>query len=607
MNTSGKYGFLSTVLAFFTCFCLGSGYILTEPLWVDPGSVLNIFLFAGLAFLYHKAFFPFAKRRFCVSLFFGFLMGYMILLGAGYARDVQITTGVLNFIVAVTALALIFSAFLNLLLLVLPSVAGYQDALTKGLYEKLYGKAGMSGRPCGFMVYMVIYLFGGVLLFITFLAVCPGIYSYDASVQVLQFFGNKPVTTHHPLLHTLFLCGSLKAGNLLFGSYQAGMAIHSVLQAAVLNAVFSYVIWRMLKKQRPALLVIFTVLYFMVNPYMQIFLFVTTKDVLFGASFLLLFIFALDFFCDREKFFHSRWLQARFLLTALLVCFLRNQGIYVFLLFAVIALVYLFFISKKRIGRWLMLTVLTAGCYLVVSGPLFGAFGVESGDSREILSVPMQQLARAYHEAPEQLTPEELSYIRELIPPEYLDQYVSVNADPVKSGFQTEVMKKDIGKFFKTWLSIGMKTPLIYADSFFMGNWGYWYPEETQYWINYIIFDGAFMDEEFNVLNIRRNSRFPEYGEYLRAISLTPEFETIPVISVLLNQAFPFWMMLIAAAAVICYKKYRFLIPMTLLLGYWGTLLLGPVTSVRYAFPLMICIPSLLCLLSDAAASPDNG
>ncbi|MEG1293917.1 MAG: DUF6020 family protein [Clostridium sp.] len=481
--------------------------------------------------------------------------------------------------------------------------------LTTVLDKKLYGDNGICEKNHGFKTYIFIYLLTGLFFFVTFLAVYPGIYSYDASVQVLQFFGDKPITTHHPLLHTLFLCGCLKAGEILFGSFQAGMAIHSVLQSALLGAVFSYVIWRMIQKKRPVIVVVLSYLFLVVNPYMQIFAFITTKDILFGAAFLMLFLFAMDMLNDINGFFHSKWLQIRFCFIALLTCFLRNQGIYVLLFFGIIYFIYLLKKSGFQsflhsfAAQWLLLLTIAAGSYLIVNGPVFTAIGVEKGDPKEMLSVPMQQLARAYQEEPELLTEEESAYICELIPTEYLEQYVSVNADPVKNGFRTEVMKKDPGKFLSTWAAIGMKMPKVYIDSFLLGNWGYWYPLETQYWINYIVFDGAFMDREYNVLNIHRNSHFPQYEEYLRNISLTPAFEKIPILSILLNQAFPFWLMLVAAAFLIYFKKYKLLIPLTLILGYWGTLMLGPVTSVRYAFPLMICVPSLFTLLLDSASS----
>lgn len=135
-----------------------------------------------------------------------------------------------------------------------------------------------------------------------------------------------------------------------------------------------------------------------------------------------------------------------------------------------------------------------------------------------------------------------------------------------------------------------------------MGNWGYWYPGETQYWISYIMFDGAFLEDEYNVLHIFRNSRFPWYNNYLRTISLTPEFEKIPLLSLILNQAFPFWLMLAAGTVSIYRKQTCLLVALSLILGYWGTLLLGPVTGVRYAFPLMLCVPLLFELFMYGTA-----
>ena len=102
-----------------------------------------------------------------------------------------------------------------------------------------------------------------------------------------------------------------------------------------------------------------------------------------------------------------------------------------------------------------MASLLVAALWYVLSGPIPTAFGVGKGDAREMLCVPMQQLARMYHEVPEKLTPEEKEYIETLIDPQALSEYVRVNADPVKNGFHTEVMQADIGRFVRTWRKSG--------------------------------------------------------------------------------------------------------------------------------------------------------
>ena len=275
------------------------------------------------------------------------------------------------------------------------------------------------------------------------------------------------------------------------------------------------------------------------------------------------------------------------------MCLFRNQGIYVFLFFVLAACLFL----RKKVyckNRFIRASLLVAALWYVLSGPIPTAFGVGKGDAREMLCVPMQQLARMYHEVPEKLTPEEKEYIETLIDPQALSEYVRVNADPVKNGFHTEVMQADIGRFVRTWAEIGKRHLGIYLDSFLMGNWGYWYMGDSQYWISYILYDGAYLEGNLNILHITRNSHFQALSDWLREATLTPAFQSVPVLSVLLNQAFPFWLMLFAAGFAVWKHRAYEIIPLMLLLGCWGTLLLGPVVSLRYALPLIYCVPRLL-------------
>ena len=275
------------------------------------------------------------------------------------------------------------------------------------------------------------------------------------------------------------------------------------------------------------------------------------------------------------------------------MCLFRNQGIYVFLFFVLAVCLFL----RKKVYRrnWFIgASLLVAALWYVLSGPIPTAFGVGKGDAREMLCVPMQQLARIYHEVPEELAPEEKKYIETLIDPQALSEYVRVNADPVKSGFHTEVMQADMGRFVRTWAEIGKRHPNIYLDSFLMGNWGYWYIGDNQYWISYILYDGAYLEDDLNILHITRNSHFQALSDWLREATLTPAFQSVPMLSVLLNQAFPFWLMLFAAGFAAWKCRAYEILPMMLLLGCWGTLLLGPVVSLRYALPLIYCVPRLL-------------
>lgn len=520
----------------------------------------------------------------------GVMLAVMTILGIRYSTNHPVTGSVVLTGVLFCAAALLYAAAVSLLFLVLP-------------HEDKEGEGRQKEKPVFIRRFLILFLVSSLLHLPVFLAVYPGIYSYDASVQVLQIFGREPLTTHHPLMHTFFFGICLKLGAALFDSYQAGMAIYSIIQSLFMAAVFSFIICRMMERRAPRLLCILSWLFLVVNPYLMVCSFLTTKDVLFGAFFLLSFDRALDFAADPAGLLRNRRQTAIFLGILLMMCLFRNQGIYVFWFYALFFLVLLVRTrcsrpaGKKTVRRWLGFAVSLTAAWYLLTGPVPALMGVEKGDAREMLSVPMQQLARVYHEAPEQLTAEDTAYIETLIDPQALASYVRVNADPVKSGFRTEVLKADPTRFLTHWASIGLRAPGVYLDSFFMGNWGYWYPGDTQYWISYILFDGAFMEEPYNILHITRDSRFPALESRLRAITLTPAFQSVPLLSWILNQAFPFWLLLITAAALIWRRKTVLLVPLTLLLGYWGTLLLGPVTAFRYAVPLIYCVPLLAELL----------
>ena len=123
------------------------------------------------------------------------------------------------------------------------------DASTEGERLRRPGKQPRCGKPgtgietarsekfgFGDMAEMDVSLL--VRLSSGFLAVYPGIYSYDASAQLLQFYGKLPLTTHHPLIHTLYLGLCMKIAGRLFHTYQAGMALYALSQSFFMSAVF---------------------------------------------------------------------------------------------------------------------------------------------------------------------------------------------------------------------------------------------------------------------------------------------------------------------------------------------------------------------------------
>ena len=80
--------------------------------------------------------------------------------------------------------------------------------------------------------YLIILGFG----FLTFLALYPGVYGYDAGFQILETTSNKVrLSTHFSLLHSEFLGVFVNIGLNIFKSAEIGLALYSLIQLSILT------------------------------------------------------------------------------------------------------------------------------------------------------------------------------------------------------------------------------------------------------------------------------------------------------------------------------------------------------------------------------------
>lgn len=449
------------------------------------------------------------------------------------------------------------------------------------------------GRLLVFLLFLLFYL-------PAFLALYPGIFGYDGPTEMMQFFhlhGNH-MTAQHTLAHIYLLAGCFNTGRLLLHSANLGLSLYGILQAVILSAVFTYTIDWLYRHGAGKFLLLFSFLFLAVNPVIQLMLFNTTKDTLFGGFFLLTVLelaeigqtLAQKSDCSLNAF---HW--KRFLLFASLMCLFRKQGY--FLLFFVL-LIACFLYGKKNL-RLLMLLASGALIGYFLMNPLVTLTGTAQADKREMLSVPMQQVACVWladHETHTLLTDQERKDIEALILPENLSQCTLVTADPVKSGFQTPVLMADKAKYLSLYLHLSLRYPQIYLRSYcglLSGYFDLFSPLPARY----LMEENTYAD--FHVLGITRQSLFPAYAAYLHfaASDLTG------IAAILTGAALPVWIMLLTLITGIAERRKEIMLPLLLMFGQWGIMLLSPVALLRYAFPLIITIPVLLFLWIHSACN----
>lgn len=213
------------------------------------------------------------------------------------------------------------------------------------------------------------------------LAVFPGAFAYDAAEQWRQV-REWDLDSIHPIAHTLLVGGCLEGGTQLFGSYNAGIFLYTILQMFVLALIFSESIAFLERYRVRNSIRVAAFLFWGLSPVVQLFVVCTTKDIYFSGVMLILFLCLVDYSCKKESFLSSNVKKAVFVMSAFGVAVLRNNGLYIML----IILPMMFFLeNKKESKRKLcpLLTVISALCILYL-GPLYGILGVDNAGGQQI-------------------------------------------------------------------------------------------------------------------------------------------------------------------------------------------------------------------------------
>ena len=84
--------------------------------------------------------------------------------------------------------------------------------------------------------------------------------------------------------------------------------------------------------------------------------------------------------------------------------------------------------------------------YIVISRTMAAALGAYSGEHQEMLTVPIQQLARTYNAYEDEISEEDAELLKKYLPDEALNLYTPRVSDLLKSKFDNDAYSKVFGK-----------------------------------------------------------------------------------------------------------------------------------------------------------------
>ena len=419
----------------------------------------------------------------------------------------------------------------------------------------------------------------------------PGVMTPDSISQYSQAMGLTGYSDHHPFAHTLLIKLLLSMGMALFDNVYAAIACYTVFQMVLMALLLCYCICILYRYGAGRKLCLLFLIFYACVPYNGSFAVTMWKDVLF-SGFLLLFALCLyrllHLYAAGGRLKKQPGLLALLLLSGLLVCLFRSNGLYVFLLTAPFLSIVLRREWKLLLPGILAVLVLA----LFIKGPVYDALGVAEPAFSESLSIPAQQIARVVYEG-RALTQEQIDLLEKTVDYDSIaDYYQPELSDPIKALIQygnPEYLETHKGAYLKLWIQLGLRYPLDYWNAFVDQTRGYWFPGEP----------GLTVNESISPNDVGLTGQ--------SVLSGTPAWKVVEILNKLYT-ILPLYGLLYSigaftwAAVFWCVncalngRKRNFLLFVPFFALILTLCLATPVAAdLRYAYPLILSMPLLLC------------
>ena len=468
-----------------------------------------------------------------------------------------------------------------------------------------------------------------------FLAYYPGIASYDSSTQANMYFSGQ-YYEHHPLLHTLFIEWCLRAGYAVWGSYNAGIAIYSIIQLTIFDIIFAFgiaLVFKWVSKRNLLWAYIFSAALtlfcgmFEFTRYMAISM---TKDSLFSVFLLLQFLLFICLMEDTKK--KKTGLYIAYICSLILCGLLRNNATYALILVAMFEGLVAFIkwikyacIKKKNSldaqkpifqTKLTIVTVVAVVVTMIILNAMAKALNAIPGDKREMLSVPIQQMARtAVYHSGRMVVPEDdgtldertMAVIDEFFLYDGFPVYTQDISDPVKICTNTYVARYKTKEFMYAYLTMLKNHPSDYINAFvalengFINVNDYSHAVVNQkkglYGLGYAT---TRINDYYSTIGVYKDSKLPRLHEYMEEWANDNRYLDYPLIKYIYMPGAYLYIYLFAFITLLKDKrsvngrendKNKLVIPMLFVMLYLASCLLGPTVLMRYVYPFMILCP----------------
>ena len=439
-----------------------------------------------------------------------------------------------------------------------------------------------------------------------FVAYFPGVYWYDTSWQLMEYYDpSVPFTDHHPFMMTYLYVGFAHIGKALFNNAIYGLYLLVLVQSLLSTLAIACTVCYTGKYNTPWKCRFFIAAFLTLFPIIPMMSMSLAKDT-FNTPFFVFFSIA---FCElwrtQGEILKSVSFNVFFILDVLAVSLTKKTGMYII----VLALLLLACFVVKHWSCKIATIVLGSVPYLVVGiiVPTFilPALHIAPGESNEILAVPMQQVANVVHDHKDDLSAAEIDKIQQTYHMD-IDQlqgaYCWYKADPIKG---QELSSKDVHALITTWMKQLVKHP---GDM--IAGWG----GLSVAWFSFNVASGEERDLSMMLPINNSKHHYQNIEQYIPWTDNTKAGDAIgrfyadtlsatPILNIIWQKAFWATILPCAIMFLILRSKKNKLNLLMLNLPMFITMLVlfaGPISThteaTRYVLPMLYIIPLFLSL-----------
>ena len=538
---------------------------------ISGNNIIFLAMFIGFFLLNKETIENVKKRELIIALIVGFVFSICEILGNSLIIDDTLNNvvsrwlpiNILGYWIIGTETLIIFFRVINYLKANNKKHAKISEYIDK--HHKLF-----------FVANIVLILMCYLPFFLRFF---PGIITADSIVEIEQAIGASELQAHHPLIHIFFIEFCLTFGNAIFHDINAGIAIYSILQMIIMAVVFSIILEYFRRKNVPVLVRFIALLFFMIYIPNCMFSVTMWKDVLFGVWGLSFVVCTYELLTNTDEFFSKKRNLVLYVIVALLFMLGKKNGVYI-----VLPTLLLIFIMdvKRNWKRYLPVFGSIILIYYILTFVVFNIIKIPKSPAREMLSIPLQQMARTVNGHREEIDPQLLDELDKFFKKEkFEEEYTARVSDNVKILLNEDYYKENKGTFWKLWFKLLAKYPKQYIVAFLCNSFGYYFIE-TRYWV-------ALENLDSNNFGIERNEIIEEYP--FDNLYMENEINGYSRDLIIYDIGLFFWIDIFALSYFILEKRYREVLLFVPLALIWLTMIVSPVyAEFRYGYPLVLSL-----------------